>query len=158
MALSASGITFNEQPKLLTGLTPTNLTDIVHKQYADGIVFKDGDKTKNIEIGRNHVIPDIGYNDTNENTNIYIGGEYNGTNSDKDKGNIVIGIGSLVSNEGSVSIGFNTKITAQYGVVVGAKASADGAGVAIGYNTRAVGNRSIFHSLIELIVWFCLHL
>jgi hypothetical protein len=40
------GITFNEQPKLKAGLTPTKLTDIVHKQYVDETIFRGGDKTK----------------------------------------------------------------------------------------------------------------
>jgi hypothetical protein len=103
-------------------------------------VFKDGDPDKNIEIGLNHVVPETV---TLDNSNVYIGGGYNGANRFDDKKNVIIGVGVLSNDEQNTCVRFSTKATSCYGVAIGSESTAAYGGVAVGMRASASASWSI---------------
>jgi hypothetical protein len=116
---------------------PPNLEFYLEKSE----VFKDGDKTKNIEIGLNHAVPPTR---STEHSNVFIAGKTLSTDPTKNIANTVIGVGASCTNENGVCLGYNTKTSANYGIAIGYGAStAYSAAIALGPLAKANGTYSI---------------
>jgi hypothetical protein len=118
LSLASDGITFNEQPKLVSTLTPSSTYDITTKKYVD-------DKVASI------VIPEAPTGDYLTEDSIFVSNTNNTTNPDIN-GNIQIGkdASALVSN--ALAIGKGAFAGYQHSLAIGNYVKAPYYGIAIG--------------------------
>jgi hypothetical protein len=101
-------------------------------------MYRSGVKSKSIEIGRDKTA-----SGSIENSNLYIGRKYLGTDLANDKMNVILGILAKAKHQECVSVGYVGQTNVQYSTSLGYNAKcADSDSVSLGYNCTASSLRS----------------